>query len=232
MNGSVVRGCAVWLATTAAAITVIWWAAADLTGQVTGPASVQTFDRLLTVVAEAALAGCASWAWLVTTTVLVEAAWGARRGRAARLPGIPPWARRPVLAVCGLAVVGVTTPAAATPGQVEVDGDGDRPDVIAGLPLPDRAAGPARPREPGQPGAAPTVTVVRSGDSLWSITEARLGADASVDDVAAGVADLYRRNRAVVGDDPDLILPGQRLLLPQVPGATDQPDQSRPDQAR
>jgi nucleoid-associated protein YgaU len=69
--------------------------------------------------------------------------------------------------------------------------------------------------------------VVKPGESLWEIAAAELGATAG--DGAAGdraVANRwpqwYAANRAVIGPDPDLILPGQALRIPAAP-ATDQP---------
>ncbi|MFF8945702.1 transglycosylase family protein [Streptomyces sp. NPDC014864] len=53
-------------------------------------------------------------------------------------------------------------------------------------------------------GTAEMYTVVR-GDSLSGIADER--------QVAGGWRQLYAANRTVVGDDPDLILPGQRLTL-------------------
>lgn len=52
------------------------------------------------------------------------------------------------------------------------------------------------------------------GDTLWDIVEAALGAGASNAEVAVAVEELYELNRDVIGDDPDLILPGQVLELP------------------
>ncbi|MGW8377368.1 transglycosylase family protein [Streptomyces sp. ODS28] len=50
-----------------------------------------------------------------------------------------------------------------------------------------------------------TTYEVVGGDSLSGIAEAR--------DVDGGWRGLYARNRAVIGGDPDLIVPGQRLRL-------------------
>lgn len=59
--------------------------------------------------------------------------------------------------------------------------------------------------------------VVRRGDSLWEIAERHLGPDASAAEVAAEWPRWHRANRAAVGPDPDLLLPGTRLVPP--PGA-------------
>jgi nucleoid-associated protein YgaU len=57
--------------------------------------------------------------------------------------------------------------------------------------------------------------VVRPGDSLWRIAERLLPADASDAGVARLTWRLYTLNRATVGNDPDLILPGTTLLTPE-----------------
>ncbi|MCB7137234.1 LysM peptidoglycan-binding domain-containing protein [Cellulosimicrobium marinum] len=57
------------------------------------------------------------------------------------------------------------------------------------------------------------VVVVR-GDTLWSIAERELGPGATVGDVAAEVSRWHAANQDVVGDDPDLIRPGQVLVPP------------------
>jgi nucleoid-associated protein YgaU len=56
--------------------------------------------------------------------------------------------------------------------------------------------------------------VVRRGDSLWDIAARHLGPDASAADVAVEWPRWHRANRAVIGADPDLLIPGQRLLPP------------------
>ncbi len=68
-----------------------------------------------------------------------------------------------------------------------------------------KAAGPKAAQAAAHPaGAEDRYTVVR-GDTLSGIA-----ADHAV---KGGWPQLYAANRAVVGDDPDLILPGQRLAL-------------------
>jgi nucleoid-associated protein YgaU len=55
---------------------------------------------------------------------------------------------------------------------------------------------------------------VRAGDSLWLIAARRLGPSADPAEVAAAWPRWYRTNRALIGDDPDLIMPGQLLTPP------------------
>ena len=76
-----------------------------------------------------------------------------------------------------------------------------------------------------QPAPAETVPasvddryVVQRGDSLWRIAARRLGtADAAPTSgaVAAYWPCIYRANRQLIGADPNLILPGQRLVIPE-----------------
>jgi hypothetical protein len=56
--------------------------------------------------------------------------------------------------------------------------------------------------------------VVTSGDSLWSIAARHLGPGASAEETVSAWHQWYDANRLVVGDDPDLIYPGQRLRAP------------------
>ena len=62
-------------------------------------------------------------------------------------------------------------------------------------------------------GSAPAM-VVRPGDSLWSISEQRLGPDATPQRVARGAQRIHALNRGRIGADPDLIFAGQELSLP------------------
>ena len=56
--------------------------------------------------------------------------------------------------------------------------------------------------------------VVHRGDTLWSIVARQLGADASDAEVAASWPAWHEANRAVIGADPDRLVPGQRLHAP------------------
>jgi len=60
--------------------------------------------------------------------------------------------------------------------------------------------------------------VVAVGDSLWSIAcqtlRQRLHREPSSSEVDSYWRTIYATNRQLVGDDPNLIHPGQRLVLP------------------
>lgn len=56
--------------------------------------------------------------------------------------------------------------------------------------------------------------VVLRGDSLWSIAARHLGVNAGATAIAQEWPRWYAANRQVIGPDPDLILPGQRLIAP------------------
>lgn len=59
-----------------------------------------------------------------------------------------------------------------------------------------------------------TRVVVRAGDTLWAIAARHLGPEATDQDVAEAWPRWYAANRHLIGDDPDLILPGQELRVP------------------
>ncbi len=66
---------------------------------------------------------------------------------------------------------------------------------------------PATPAAPAAPAAPPATYTVQSGDSLSKIAKHTLG-DAN------RWREIYEANREVIGDNPDLIKPGQQLRLP------------------
>jgi hypothetical protein len=81
------------------------------------------------------------------------------------------------------------------------------------------------PRPSGDVGLVTTATgepvhtvVVHRGDTLWAIAARHLGDRATDQDVAEAWPRWYAANRAVIGDDPDLILPGQQLTAPTTAG--------------
>jgi nucleoid-associated protein YgaU len=84
--------------------------------------------------------------------------------------------------------------------------------------MPDRAVGPAHHRTHQPADHSPArdrSVVVRAGDCLWRLAEQDLPAGATAPQVAAHWRAIYRLNRTLVGADPNLIHPGQRLTLPR-----------------
>ncbi|ARD42208.1 LysM peptidoglycan-binding domain-containing protein [Actinomyces gaoshouyii] len=90
-----------------------------------------------------------------------------------------------------------------------------------------QGAGSPRPRQDAagstrDAGSAPSpgtgeeaALVVEPGQSLWSISAARLGPRASAADIARAWPRLYRANEGTIGSEPGLIRPGQRLTVPE-----------------
>lgn len=64
-----------------------------------------------------------------------------------------------------------------------------------------------------------TSHVVRPGDCLWHIARSVLAERAGKQPTTAEIARfwpaIYAANRAVIGDDPNLIFPGQHLDIPE-----------------
>jgi hypothetical protein len=86
---------------------------------------------------------------------------------------------------------------------------------------PSRPAAPARPQADVRVVAAPALrdhgsppVVVRRGDTLWSIAARHLGPDATDAEIAEQWPRWWQANRGRIGDDPDLLLPGQVLVAP------------------
>jgi nucleoid-associated protein YgaU len=74
-----------------------------------------------------------------------------------------------------------------------------------------------RPFRLQQPAGADTEVTVRPGDSLWSLSAARLGPFASDVDIALDWPRLYQANRDVIGANPHFLRPGQVLRIPPGP---------------
>lgn len=200
------------------------------------PASIRDLPRWLgaapveaRVVSFAALAawGCLAWLAFVLVAVAVGAfPHGAVRDVAER--------------VLGIAVVGVAA-GALVAGPAAADGPFDRPAgsvrsparspatapsahptphllprATPSPPPPSRAdvATPARPPRPFPPRHPGDGVVVVAGDTLWGIAARRLGDRTTPALIAATWPRWYAANRPLIGPDPDLIVPGQRLAPP------------------
>jgi hypothetical protein len=133
--------------------------------------------------------------------------------------------RSPGLPAAGWAASSVPSPSTPSPAPLSAS------PVQVGMP----AAGwvptqPAQPRvsapEVSAVSAAPRrhvdverAVVVRRGDCLWSVVARSLGPHASDARVAEQWPRWWAANRAVIGDDPALLLPGTRLHPPASPVA-------------
>jgi nucleoid-associated protein YgaU len=102
----------------------------------------------------------------------------------------------------GVVFAGVAGALAVPAAQAEDRG-------VDGLRLPDRPLVAA-----SEPERLEQTVVVRRGDTLWAIARARLGSRADVASTAREVRRWHDANRDVIGPDPDLIHPGQRLDAP------------------
>src|SRR5215218_1870149 len=79
--------------------------------------------------------------------------------------------------------------------------------ILAALLLP----GQAEAQEQATPKT--TTKLVEPGDSLWTIAQARLSPDAAPQQVAEEVGRIYALNRDQIGENPNLIFPGQEFFL-------------------
>src|SRR5688500_1762623 len=115
----------------AAGLTAALWGAATVLVRTLAAGQPVTPDQALVRLCLAALVLAAAWAWLQSLAGVADAWRGTSPGAGSGV------VRRFALAACGVAVAG----ALAAPAQARSDG----PDVLTGLPLPERAEGPAHP---------------------------------------------------------------------------------------
>jgi hypothetical protein len=196
-------------------------AAAQRTADIVGP------DAL--VVSAVGLLAWAVWAWGALGLTLTAAAalpgmlGGAARG--ALHVVLPAGARRSAALALGLglgvagplfgtAALMAPTPAAAAVPEAPASSAGTAPDWPVASPV---AAPDPVPDWPDAASASGTHVVVR-GECLWQIAGDRLlaqqGRTPTDGEVAAVTHAWWRANAAVIGPDPDLLLPGQVLSPP------------------
>ena len=101
--------------------------------------------------------------------------------------------------------------------EVEASTDDGAEETVSG-PTPGRSTGTPRVgTEREQPNS--DAYVVEPGDSLWRIAASVLRSNGDDEPSSADIArfwpTIYAANRALIGDDPNLIFPGQRLLIPE-----------------
>jgi hypothetical protein len=171
------------------------------------PFETSDFEGLLTAAASWLLLACASWAVLIGAAAGLEAVTRGRL-RATTWVCCPASVRQALLVGVGVALVGVPgTATASTPWTRPADGQGGAAkSAQLSLPVPARPLGSA--------GRGPAREVVQPGDTLWHLAQTHLRTAASPALVADLVSRVHQRNRQVIGPDPDLIRPGQRLVFP------------------
>ncbi len=158
--------------------------------------------------------------WLVVATLatVVDQIAPGSLWRCPRLA--PPAWRRLVLALLGTGVLAIPVLVAGTTNAMD-GGDGESArggtslEALDGLRYPDRPT-TARPARSDPAPATPPAVVVRTGDSLWSLAAAA-GPGASTAQIARRWPRWYAANHAVIGPDPDLLIPGTVLTPPGRP---------------
>ncbi|MGY1754968.1 hypothetical protein [Blastococcus sp. SYSU D01042] len=184
----------------------------ELTGSVLGAQrTADTAGAEALLLAAAGLLAWAVWAWgvlglLLTAGSALPGALGSATGVLSRVV-LPAGARRGAALALGLGLA-VAAPAAAAP----------LPAPVPDWPLTAPAAGalPDWPVAPVLPVAGDHVVV--RGDRLWDIAAAdlstRLGRSPTPAETVGATHAWWAVNAAVIGSDPDLLLPGQVLRPP------------------
>ena len=204
-----------------------------------GPSTLDTlaFTDLLTACCAAALLVCAGWvvftAALMTATRLatVLVPGSAMLATCSRLAerACPRVARAALVGLLGLGAGTATAgPALADPSGTGSTtsstrtstgtSSGTSPGGLDGLAVPDRAVGgaPTAGTSRTTPPTPPRVVHVQRGDSLWTIAGRLLPAGAADARVTEAWHRLHHANHSRIGDDPDLIFPGTRLMVPDL----------------
>ncbi len=68
-----------------------------------------------------------------------------------------------------------------------------------------------------RPAGVEHTVVIRRGDTLWSLAAAHLGPSATDVEIAREWPRWHEANRALIGDDPHVLLPGTQLTPPPAP---------------
>lgn len=111
-----------------------------------------------------------------------------------------------------LKVSGVHLASGSSYSAIVMGSRGQRTRVVL---VTDRGAPLTVPAPQQQPLSGPGWITVHSGDSLWAIARARLGAGASNEAVYRELVAIWDANASRIGTgDPNLIFPGTRLHLP------------------
>lgn len=209
----------------AVSLTLLWAAAAPMSAVLQAGAGAASFDALMAVTAAGAALAVATWLLLgVVLTALVETQWSnGRRWLAALAARVTPTLVARIAtgllaggivggpAMSGPAAFAETRPINVAAAPADTVRDSALRSWTADRPSAGREHDRVRTRHPAPAG----TVVVRRGDSLWVIAARHLPARTGHAAVARAWPRWYAANRDVVGSDPDLIRPGQRLRAPR-----------------
>ena len=155
-----------------------------------------------------ALLGLGSLAQLAISAWVLLIITVAHLGGTSRAVGvITPWLLRRALFVSAAGALALT-PAQADRGSSRAH-ETIQDHALDGLRLPDRPSS-----DIGDGVGVGVGVIVRPGDTLWAIAARSLDPAASDAEIARACATWYAANRKVIGNDPDLIHPSQRLTPP------------------
>lgn len=209
---------AVWVLSLAAAAL----SAAYLTSPHPDPSRAPRLDVVCDILTSAiAVAGIVVAAWVILTAALARLTLHRqRRGRSTRALRVllrygAPIVRRAIMgaaslslsaaATTGLALAGTSAPTAPLGA-----------DIGWGATAYTQTLTPTSPpaHDGGEEDASEAIHVVAPGESLWSISRDRLGADADAAAIDRAWHLVWHSNRDVVGPNPHLIVPGTVLTIP------------------
>lgn len=142
--------------------------------------------------------------WMPTQEVAASAAWGPTGAAATPVHPAAP------------------SSAATRPTGEPPQSSGPQPNWRPNAPVPAPDPVVARPLRDGPlpPQSSMPVTVL-AGDTLWDIAARDLGPGATDREVALHWPRWYQANRAVIGENPDVLLPGQILDPPAADWSAD-----------
>lgn len=201
------------------------------------PRSVDDVETVVALGASLLGALVVCW-WFVALATAFIGAWllrhtGRRSGH--RVAAVAPaFMRRLAMATLGVTLIAapaaqaaepaaplpVAAPAALSPAWVSTAAEPAPAEASSQSPAPTPKWQPARPAQPidrilgGTDRSATVEVIVASGDSLWTIAARDLGPGATAAEIAAEWPRWYQHNRALIGPDPDHLVPGTALLRP------------------
>ena len=195
----------------AATVCGLWWLTSDLHEAARQRGT--TIDEAVGLTAAVGSWLCVGWFVLAaacSVAAAVPGAIGRRCSAAAEV--LAPWTLRKIVTV-GLGLTVVTGPAAAAaPATPTLDNAPTSVMAHASSRTEERVGTDLPPLD--RPAELAQVVTVGPGECLWSIAARHLGPAATDAEIAGAWPDWYAANRTVIGADPNLLQPGQRLVVP------------------